>query len=142
MSQENVEVVRRIYALLDQGDEAVFDLASPDFVFDFSRRLIDPVVLRGRDKVRAWSEREWEIWEGGHTRWQPEELIDAGDKVLAFIRTGGRGKASGVEVEAYVWNVWTFRDDKPIECTYFGEDRAAALEAAGLSEQDVHADSS
>jgi ketosteroid isomerase-like protein len=134
MSQEKMELVRRIYALLDQGDEAVFDLASPEFVFDFSRRLIDPVVLRGRDEVRAWSVREWEMWEGGHTRWQPEELVDAGDKMLAFIRTTGRGKASGVDVEAYVWNVWTFLDGKPVEWTYFGEDRAAALEAAGLSE--------
>jgi ketosteroid isomerase-like protein len=92
------------------------------------------VLLRGRDQVRAWADREAEIWEGRHTRWQPEELIDAGDKVLAFIRTGGRGQASGVEVEAYVWNVWTFRDGKPVEWTYFGEDRGAALEAAGLSE--------
>jgi ketosteroid isomerase-like protein len=134
MSQENVDLVRRIYSLLDQGDEAVWNLATPGFVLDFSRRRIDPVLLRGRDQVRAWADREGEIWDGGHTRWQPKEVIDAGDKVLAFILTGGRGKGSGVEVEAYVWNVWTFRDGKPVEWTYFGEDRAAALEAAGLSE--------
>jgi ketosteroid isomerase-like protein len=141
MSQENVEMVGRIYALLDKGDETVFDLVLPEFVLDFSRRQINPVVLRGRDQVRAWSEREVEVWEGGRTGWQPEDLIDAGDKVLAFIRTSGRGKASGVEVEAYVWNVWTFRGDKPVEWTYFGDDRASALEAVGLSEQDAHADS-
>ena len=102
---------------------------------------MDPIVLRGRDQARAWANREGEIWERGHTRWQPEEVIDAGDKVLAFIRTGGQGKASGVTVEAYVWNVWTFRDGKPAEWTYFGDDRAAALEAVGLSAQDAHADS-
>jgi hypothetical protein len=50
MSQENVEFVRRIYALLDQGDEAVWDLAPPEFLLNFSRRHIDPVVLRGRDQ--------------------------------------------------------------------------------------------
>ena len=49
MSQENVEYVRRVYALLDEGDEAVWELASPEFVLDFSRRLIDPLVLRGRE---------------------------------------------------------------------------------------------
>jgi len=141
MSQENVEFVRRVYALLDQGDAAVWDLAPPGFVLDFSRRLIDPVVLRGPEQVRAWSEREVaEVWEGGHTSWQPKELIDAGDKVLAFLRTSGRGKASGIEIDAYVWNVWTFRDGMPVKWTYFGEDRAAALEAVGLSEQDAHAD--
>jgi ketosteroid isomerase-like protein len=135
MSQENVEIVRHIYTVLDRGDdEAFWKLVAPDFVLDFSRRLIDPVVLRGHDQVQAWYEREMEGWEGGHTRWEPKELMDPGDKVLAFIWTGGRGKASGVEVEAYVWNVWTFRDGKPAEWTYFGDDRAAAFAAAGLSE--------
>jgi ketosteroid isomerase-like protein len=141
MSQENVEFVRRVYALADQGDETLWDLMPPEFHFDFSRRLIDPAVVSGRDQIRAWFEREMEGWEGGHTHWEPKELIDAGDKVLAFIRTGGRGKASGADVEAYVWNVWTFLNGKPVEWTYFGEDRAAAFEAVGLSEQDAHAES-
>jgi ketosteroid isomerase-like protein len=90
MSQENVELVRRMYALADQGDETIWDLIPPEFDFDFSRRLIDPVVARGRDQARAWCTN--------------------------------------------VWNVWTFRDGKPVEWTYFGEDKAEALEAAGLSE--------
>jgi ketosteroid isomerase-like protein len=126
--------VRGIYALLDEGGEAVWDLVPPDFVFDFSRRLIDPVVLRGRDQLRAFAERESEAWEGGYVGWEPEELIDAGDKVLAFIRVSGRGKASGVDVEAPTWNVWTFRNGEPVELTYFGEDRAEALKAVGLAE--------
>jgi ketosteroid isomerase-like protein len=134
MSQENIETVRSLYALLDQGGEAFWDLVPPGVVFDFSRRLIDPVILRGRDQVRAFAERESETWEGGNVGWEPKELIDAGDKVLALIRTSGRGKASGVDVEAHVWNVWTFRDGKPVEWTYFGEDRAAALKAVGLAE--------
>jgi len=137
MSQENVELVRRMYALADQGNDSIWELIPPEFEFDFSRRLLDPVHVHGRDQARAWFEGEMEGWEGGRTRWEPKELIDADDKVLAFIRTGGRGKASGVEVEAYVWNVWTFRDGQPVGWTYFGEDRVAALEAAGLSEQDA-----
>ena len=140
MSQENVEYVRRIYALLDEGDDAD-DLLPPDLVCDFSRRLIDPLILR-RDGARAEYDRaRHEVFEEGRVSWEPKELIDAGDKVLAFIWTSGRGKASGVEVGAHVWNVWTFREGKPVEWTYFGDDRAAALEAVGLSEQDVHADS-
>ena len=141
MSQENVEVMRRLVALVDQGDDWPDDLLPPDFVLDFSRRLLNPVVVRGRDKVRAFVESEGQMWEGDHLSYEPKELIDAGDKVLALVRVSGRGKASGVEVEAYTWNVATFRDGKPVEPTYFGDDRAAALEAVGLSEQDVHADS-
>ena len=141
MSRENVEIARRLFALLSQGDEAVWDELPPELVFDFSRRLLNPVVVRGRDKVRAFWEGEGQMWEGGHLGYQPKELIDAGDKVLALLRISGRAKASGVEVEAYVWNVTTFRDGKPVETTYFGDDRAAALEAAGLSEQMTPADS-
>ena len=141
MSQENVEIARRFLALLSQGDEAAWDEMPPEFVFDFSRRLIDPVVLRGRDKMRAWMERERQMWEGDHVGYEPKELIDAGDKVLALVRVSARGKASGVPVEAHVWAVCRFSDGKLVEWTYFGDDRAAAFEAVGLSEQDVHADS-
>jgi ketosteroid isomerase-like protein len=134
MSQENVEVMRRLVALVDQGDDWPDDLLPPDFVLDFSRRLLNPVVVRGRDKVRAFVESEGQMWEGDHLSYEPKELIDAGDKVLALVRVSGRGKASGVEVEAYTWSVWTFRDGKPVEWTYFGDDRASALEAVGLPE--------
>ena len=131
MSQENVEIVRGLYALAAQADEAFWDRVPPGFVFDFSRRLIDPVVLHGRDQVRAFAERESDAWEGGYVGWEPEELVDAGDKVLAFVRVSGRGKASGVDVDARTWNVWTFRNGEPVELTYFGEDRARALKAVG-----------
>ena len=135
MAQENVETVRRAYAALTRGDtDTLRDLVSPDLVVDFSRRLVDPFVLRGFDEALAFflgqSGETWDEWPA----WEPHEVIDADDKVVAFIRTAARGKGSGVEVEAYVWNLWTFGDGKPVEFKYFGEDQAEALEAAGLSE--------
>ena len=133
MSREHVEMVWRILAMLDHGDYPR-DLIAPEFVMDFSRRRLNPVVVRGRDEVRAFAEGDGQIWEGGHVAYQPKELIDAGDKVLAFVRVSGRGQASGVEVEADTWVVWTFRDGKPVEWTYFGDDRASALEAVGLAD--------
>ena len=133
MSEENVEIVRRGYVALSQGDgDALRDLAGPDLVVDFSRRLMEPGVMRGRDEALAWFSQTRETWEDWPV-WEPQELIDADDKVVAYIRTAARGKGSGVEVEAYVWNLWTFRDGKVVELIYFGDDRAAALEAAGLS---------
>src|SRR5919106_5939088 len=135
MSQENVEVVQRAYEALTRGDaEVLRDLVPPDFTVDFSRRLADPFVFSRRDEMLAFftaqARESWESW----PTWEPKELIDAGDVVVALIRTRARGKSSGVEVDTHVWNVWTFRDGRPIEFKYFGEDRAAALEAAGLSE--------
>ena len=84
MSQENVELVRRMYALADQGNDSIWELIPPEFEFDFSRRLLDPVHVHGRDQARAWFEGEMEGWEGGRTRWEPKELIDADDKVLGI----------------------------------------------------------
>jgi ketosteroid isomerase-like protein len=133
MSQENVEIVRNFYAMIESGDAEAWDVLPPDFVIDLSRRLIDPVMLRGPDQMRAFYRDLDAPWAGG-ARLEVEELIDAGDQVLVLIRFGGRGKMSGAEVEALVWNLWTFRDGEPVRWTYFGEDRAQALESAGLSE--------
>jgi ketosteroid isomerase-like protein len=133
MSQENVELVRTFFTLIDRGDAGAWDLLPADFDIDLSRRLIDPATLRGPDEMRAFYRDMDATWAGGASL-EVEELIDAGDKVLVLIRFGGRGKISGVDVEVLVWNLWTFRDGEPVGWTYFGEDRAEALKAAGLSE--------
>ncbi|MEA2347333.1 MAG: hypothetical protein QOG62_1120 [Thermoleophilaceae bacterium] len=135
MTQENVEIVRRIYGSLSKGDDAWLELIAPEIVIDFSRRLVDPFVLRGRDDpALAVLQRDGlEIWDE-LPAWEPEELIETENKVLAFIRFSGRGRSSGAQVEAHVANVWTFQDATPVELVYFGEDRAAALEAVGMSE--------
>jgi ketosteroid isomerase-like protein len=133
MSQENVEFVRNVYAMLDGGDAEPWDLLPQDFVFDFSRRLIDPQVLRGANQASAFYREVTAPWADG-ARVTVEELVDAGNRVLVLIRFGGRGKISGADVEALVWNLWSFRDGKPVQWTYFGDDRAGAVKAAGLSE--------
>jgi ketosteroid isomerase-like protein len=133
MSRENVEFVRNFYAMIDRGDPEAWHLLPPRFVIDLSRRLIDPVILRGPDEMRAFYRDLEAHWAGGASL-DVEELVDARDQVLVLIRFAGRGKMSGAQVEALVWNVWTFRDGEPVRWTYFGEDRAQALEAAGLRE--------
>jgi ketosteroid isomerase-like protein len=128
-----VEFVRNFYARIDRGDAEAWHLLPPDFVIDLSRRLIDPVILRGPDQMRAFYRDLDAHWAGGASL-EVEELIDAGDQVLVLIRFGGRGRRSGAEVKALVWNLWRFRAGEPVRWTYFGEDRAAALAVAGLRE--------
>jgi ketosteroid isomerase-like protein len=56
MSEENVELVRRAYAALTRRDgDALYDLAASEFVVDFSRRLVDPFLLRGPDEALSMS---------------------------------------------------------------------------------------
>ena len=134
MSEENVEIVRRAYVALTRGEEDTLrDLAAPELVVDFSRRLVEPGLVGRDEALGVFFSQLRETWDDWPV-WEPKELIDADDKVVAFIRTSARGKGSGVEVDAYVWNLWTFRDGKVVELKYFGDDQAAALEAAGLSE--------
>ena len=64
---------------------------------------------------------------------QPQELIEAGDSVLAVVNFRGSGRQSGVAVNMEVFQLWTFRDGKVIRGHGFF-DREEALEAAGLSE--------
>jgi hypothetical protein len=82
MSEENIDVVLRAYAALSRGDtDTLRGLAVPELVVDFSRRLIDPVVMRDRDEALAWLSRTRDTWEDWPT-WEPLELLDG--------RQGGR----------------------------------------------------
>jgi ketosteroid isomerase-like protein len=63
---------------------------------------------------------------------EAEELIDAGDTVIAAIRQHGAGMGSGAPTELRYFQVWTFRGRKVIRLESFRE-RAEAFEAAGLT---------
>lgn len=75
-----------------------------------------------RDALSVFGEVDFEV----------EELIDAGNQVLAVIREREVGRASGVPVETTHLAVWTLADGKVTEMQVF-DDRRQALEAAGLS---------
>jgi ketosteroid isomerase-like protein len=62
-----------------------------------------------------------------------DELRDLGDGVLLLGRTEGRGRASGVEVNAPIGIAYDFRGHKVSRCRAF-LNHADALKAAGLAE--------
>jgi len=136
MSQENVEIVRRIYDAVDRGDAAtVLELYDPDIQWDFARspfrNLFKHDLYRGRDGLRSFiRERYEEAWESIED--ELEELIDADEHVVSIITSRGRGRASGVEVEKTHAGVWTMRGGKVSRVEWMS--RGEALEAAGLSE--------
>ena len=135
MSQENVENVRRAFEAWLRGDieEALAGL-DPDIVY----KPAQEEAVQGLDAVRA----SWERWQAS---WQEqevtlEETIDAGDHVIQAILFRGRGRGSGIEVEGRFFQVLTIKDGKAVRWEEFS-DRAEALEAVGLSEQDARAGS-
>jgi ketosteroid isomerase-like protein len=136
MSQENVEIVRRVYEAVACGDSAtVFALYDEDVEIDGSRlpeaSLAGPGVLRGHEGLRQVS-RDWgEAWESAQDACK--ELIDAGEQVISVVARRALGRASGIRVDAERAGVWTIRHGKVIHVVWFPS-KVEALKAVGLAE--------
>jgi ketosteroid isomerase-like protein len=136
MSEENVEVVRQIYAAAERRDNAgVYSLWQPGIEWDASRTERGGMtghVAYGRDEVQAWLRQWYSAWENVED--ELEELIDSdGDRVVSVMTQRGRGRGSGIEVADRIAAVWVIRDGRVAKVTWFPT-REQALEAAGLSE--------
>ena len=135
MSQENVEVVRRVYDAAARRDaEAVLALYDPEVELD-STRLGLPDSARelyhGHDGLRRFFGEWHEAW--GKIEYDYEELIEAGEQVISVVTRHAHGRASGVEVERSFALVWTLREGKVVRVVWFLT-REEALEAVGLRE--------
>jgi ketosteroid isomerase-like protein len=136
MSQENVEVVRRIFDAAARRETAsVFALYDPDIEWDASRTqrgALTGRVVRGHEAVRSWLQQWYEVWETVDD--DLEEVIDAGeDSVVSLMVQRGRGTASGIEVEDRPGGVWTIRSGKVVRVVWFPNHKDA-LEAVGRRE--------
>jgi ketosteroid isomerase-like protein len=130
MSQENVEIARRAFAYEIYG---VGDRAEAEAIFDphVVMNPIDEGPSYGPDEMRY----DWERWATAFDdlRVTVEEIIDAGDRVVLVAHHQGRGRGSGIEVDARFYEVYTLREGKVSRVDEYTE-REPALEAAGLRE--------
>ena len=138
MSEENVEIVRRLLAALQSVDAGNFEHR-----FDEVREILDPEVewvaaphsllaseeYHGYDGVRRFWTQFLSAWD--EYGLEVEELIDAGDQVVAVMRLSGR--TSELEVDEARSSLLTLRDGRILRIEPFAS-KEGALEAAGLSE--------
>jgi ketosteroid isomerase-like protein len=132
VSAENMEVARRALEAIARRDRTAF-LAVHDEDFELVpiRNWPEPGV---RGNEAAW-ERYLKTF-SAFERFPIEdgEIIDPrADKVLLHYRFDLSGRGSGAGVEFAYWNVVTVRQGRILRSQWF-EDRAEAVEAAGLSE--------
>ncbi|MDQ3728462.1 MAG: nuclear transport factor 2 family protein [Actinomycetota bacterium] len=130
MSQENIEVVRRMYDAFHAGKGDALSYFDPNVVIDASHR-VDGRVGRGHEElVEILGE-----WMGTWDKWREEveEIRDAGDQVLVISTQHGRGKGSGIEWKNRFWMLYEIQDDKISRWTVY-DDPNEALVAAGLRE--------
>jgi ketosteroid isomerase-like protein len=144
MSQHNVEIVREVMSMADAAlnsdpGESLEDLTqrldklvATDAQIDMSRRVFNPDVYQGRAGLLRLLEEIREVWD--EFRVTPERFVDAGDRVVVVENIRGRGKTSGVQVEARSASIWTLRDDRVVHMQTRYQPQEA-LEAVGLGEQ-------
>jgi ketosteroid isomerase-like protein len=134
MSRENVEIVRRCWAGLEENPPNV-----PLRFFDDEVELINPPEFplrgpfHGHDGVRQWATEIWEVITDLHH--EIEEVIEApdGETVVSVQRTQGSMRHTGLPSNVLWAAVWTFREGKVVRGQGYMR-RDEALEAAGLSE--------
>jgi ketosteroid isomerase-like protein len=136
MSQENVEIVRRIYdAVARRDDMTPFEFYARDIVWDLSNSsraaLSSQPVYRGHDGVRQAGREALAAF--GEVDFEVVEVLDDAEHVIAIIREREVGRASRVPVEATHTAVWTLAYGKVTRLRVF-DDRKAALQAVGLRE--------
>jgi ketosteroid isomerase-like protein len=132
MSQENVEIVRRMYEAWAAGDfragaedldQHVMFVVRPDFA--------EWGVFVGPSGVTDFMRRFLEQWQ--QLTIEAHDLQAVGDTVLARVVQHGKGRASGIEGDDHYWMLFTFRAEKIVRLETV-RDRGEALEAAGLKE--------
>jgi ketosteroid isomerase-like protein len=140
MSQENVEIVRRAYEggdFLANATSERWDRAFREYLDkEFELRLPPDYpegepVFRGRDGVDqyiAMLRESWREW-----RSEPERFLDAGERVVVFVRITGKGAASGAPFDLEITHVWTIHAGRATSLQAY-RDRSQALGAAGLRE--------
>jgi ketosteroid isomerase-like protein len=130
VSQQNAELVRAGYELWNRGDvEGFLEFLDPDVEVRDPPESPDAQVWHGHEGYRRSVEQFMAAWE--HASMEPEEIIDAGDKVLARVRYHARAKDQGIELELDVFHVVTIREGKAILIEVYG-DEAKARRVAGL----------
>jgi ketosteroid isomerase-like protein len=132
MSQENVELVRRLKAAFNEKDlEAFAALTTPDFEWTTSMMAVEGEVFWGRDGIERYFERMHEVWED--FRGFATGYRDLGERVLWIGRLQGRGRASGVALDVALDVLYDVRGGR-ISRMHSYLDHAEALRAAGLSD--------
>jgi ketosteroid isomerase-like protein len=131
MSRENVDRVRRGFEAFSSGGvEALLELVDPDFETTTPPELtVEPATYRGHDGLRRYFDSFYEIME--EIRFEPEEFIDARDRVVVPVCLIARGRGTGIEAEQRLVFVWTVRDGKMLRLDSYAT-KAEALAAVGL----------
>ena len=128
-----MELVERALDAFNRRDlDSYDDFYTPDYQwFPALTGTIEGRSYVGRGGMELWSVEASDTWE-----WFTvitDELRDLGDRVLGLGRIAGRGRSSGVQLDAPMGIIVDFRDGKISRARNY-LDQAETLRVAELSE--------
>ena len=132
MSQENVEVVRRVVEAFNRDNpEAALAWLAPDLEWHDLPDLPDAEVHYGHTGfLRAFKQFFGELEDYSI---KVDEIIDHDEQIVLCPRIIGRGRGSRARFEQRVFGVLTVRNRTVVRAVWF-RTRMEVLEAVGLSE--------
>ena len=130
---ENVDKARDFIAAYNRRDfDAAVESFDPQIEWVLPARQSSD-SCQGPDEVKRFWQGLDETME--ELTLEPQEYVDAGDRVATRLRHHGRGKLSGAEINEEMYHqVATFRDGRIVRLEYFGE-WSEALEAAEMRQE-------
>jgi ketosteroid isomerase-like protein len=133
MSQENVDLVRQLYAALNAHDtDGWSNFVDPDVELVDHMGAVGEEHVSGIETIRRQAEGWFETFPD--FRANVGEFIDAGDRVICVTVWRGTGSASGLDYHQPAAEVYTLRDGRIVRAELGFPDKAAALEAVGVRE--------
>jgi ketosteroid isomerase-like protein len=130
MPSSDQEIVRRAFEAFTNGHlDGALEFCDPDI------RVHDPGrtgrTFEGRPELRRFWEEWLENWQ--EYRVTIGDVIEANGQILVQVGQMGRGRLSGIEIGADLFQVFRLREGKVIEYRIYA-DRDEALESVGLTE--------
>ena len=133
-----MKTIRALFDAVNSGDvDLLASFYAEDVVVDMTESVgPDNQVYDGREAARAmWTEQmeQWESW-----TWELENITDLPpDRVVVANRVCGRGRGSGIEVNARVGQLWRLAGGQVAYVKMF-QTEAEALDAAGADGADAY----
>jgi ketosteroid isomerase-like protein len=125
MSEANVEAVRRSWEAFNRSDlDAFFADTADEIEFEEDPAFPEAGVYRGRDEIRGYLASFQE--QMADHRFEIEEMLDLGDRVLALLHETARGTTSGANVNQAPAFLYDFRDGSIVRVRAY-LDRAEAF---------------
>ncbi len=132
MSQENVEILRRLYAEWERGNFRATEGLDPNIRMVWADSMpVGEAESIGLDRVAEAMKRWLEPF--GRLVLKAERIIEAGDQVVVISDWRGSGKRSDVETTWRLGTVWTMRNGQAVSAVSYATP-ADALRAVGLRE--------